>query len=93
MLTPDQLAAIKQDYFDGFGPYQCACRQKLTFAKVRPQYFKLERAGVDRHSSKRGAKEVVLHYHGSPMIGVAITAPSIPIGPDWIGKPCSALTA
>lgn len=89
-LDNDTVAALRDDYRNGFGPSQAASRRNVAYHSVRTMFSRFERAGIARRLPQPYAKwqhGPVAPYTAAPWIGKALTAPPVPIGPDWIGKP------
>lgn len=88
-LSFSLIEALREDYRDGYGPSQTAKRHGISQQTSATHFSRFQREGVTRGTTRRpyGRGGPPAAFTGAPWIGVPITPPPVPIGPDWIGKP------
>lgn len=84
-MRAPQVAKMRAGYLAGCTLVDVAAAADCTTQTVS-RYFGLFAA----HRLVRGKRpkvkpSITRDYYGPPMIGTAIGAPPVPIGPDWIG--------
>jgi hypothetical protein len=89
LLSAEQLGIIEAAYRAGKGTVQAAREAGCSEQSARNKYGRFRRQGIpcaERVRTKRGPVEPALpKYTGPAVIGRAITAPTPPVGPGWIG--------